>query len=150
MLFTVMLNGKRSTQKEIDGVCTIQVLYRLGASVSSIYVILDDLNTSTGWGLYDLHEIHVHVNRACICRAVINWWIPLRGWVRVIRMICTIYRQALYNVDVPLMFWRWDLIGLYDCACVPDGMIWTPCMYVCMMWRISMNDPKDQLPTHSN
>ena len=67
-----MLTGKRSTQKENDGVCTIPVFFRLGASVSSIDVILDDLNTSTGWGLYDLHEIRIHVNSTCICRAVKN------------------------------------------------------------------------------
>ena len=57
----MLLEGKRST--EIDGVCIIQVFIAWVGSVSSIWVILGDLNTSTGWGQHDLHELHIYVNR---------------------------------------------------------------------------------------
>ena len=53
-----MDEGERNTQKEIDGACIIQVFIAWVGSVSSIDVILDDLNTFTGWGLHDLHELH--------------------------------------------------------------------------------------------
>ena len=61
---TVLLRGKRTTQKERDGVCIVQVFIAWVGSVSSwLMLILDDLNTFTGWGLHDLHELHTHVNR---------------------------------------------------------------------------------------
>ena len=54
-----MLKEKRGT--EIDGVCIIEVFIAWVGSVSTIEVILDDLNTFTGWGLHDLHELHIHI-----------------------------------------------------------------------------------------
>ena len=60
--------GKRSTQKEIDGVCVIQVFIAWVGPVSSIYVILDDLNTPT--------ELHILIEHTC---AVINLCMSLRG-----------------------------------------------------------------------
>ena len=38
-LYQVLLKGKRSTQKEIDGVCIIQLFIAWIGSVSSIYFL---------------------------------------------------------------------------------------------------------------
>ena len=73
-----------------------------------------------------MNYTHMLIEHTC---AVINWWIALRGWVRMIWRICTICRISLYNVDVSLLFWRWDVLGLYDCTCVLGGMIWTSCVH---------------------
>ena len=54
--------------KEIDGVCVIQVFIAWVGSVPSLDVVLDDLSTSTAWGLHDLHEVHIRVNRTYMCR----------------------------------------------------------------------------------
>ena len=56
-----MLKGKRSTQKEIDGFVSSRYFIAWMGSVSSIDVMLDDLSTSTGWGLHDLHELHIYI-----------------------------------------------------------------------------------------
>ena len=99
-----MLKGKRSTQMEKSGVCIIQVVIAWVGSVSSIYytwyVIFDDLNTSTGWGLHDLHELHIHVNQTCMCRdQLMNSFV----WVGP-RDLKDLYGlQGLYNVDTPVL-----------------------------------------------
>ena len=61
---TVLLKGKCST--EIDGVCVIQVFIAWEGSASSIEAILDDVNTSAGWGLHDLYEPRTHIHVICI------------------------------------------------------------------------------------
>ena len=63
-----MLKGKRRILEEIDGVCIIQEFIAWVGFVSSIDVILDDLNAFTGWGPHDLHELHTHVNGAYMRR----------------------------------------------------------------------------------
>ena len=69
--------------------------------------------------------------------AVINCWIPLRGWVRMIRTICTICRVGIMWMK-HYFLWLWDLLDLYNCTCVPGGIIWTPYLHV--MWRICTID----------
>ena len=72
-----------------------------------------------------MNYTHMLIEHTC---AVISWWIALRGRVRIIIYLKDLYDlQGLYNVDVSLFFWRWDLLGLDFCTCVRGGMIWTPC-----------------------
>ena len=98
-----MLDRKRSTQKENGGVSIIQVSIDWVGSVSSIDVILDDLDTFSGRGLHDLHELHTHVNLTYMCRDSL---MHSFAWVGPHDLKDLYDLQGLHNVDVSLFFWR--------------------------------------------